>query len=469
MSINQILSILWRRLWLVLIGLVATVVGAAVVLAVVPPRYEAKATASIDTARADPVTGDSSAGSARGLMGGLMALIESQRIATDVVRRLNLTSDPQLTQQYLASGVSGQLGINEWIAETINKNVDAKSMDGTNVIEIHYRSSSPIQAALVANTFLASFEDAVLDLKVSAAQQTAAWLEPQLEKMRADLEASRDKLTKFQRDTQLLAPGTGGDTDISPLLSTGTDLSGAKAQLLTLQSQLAAIDAGQGASTSLLDSPVLGSLKSSMASVASDLGRLRTELGSNNPKVQALLATQKSLQEQMNVELATIRRTASMRMKALQDQINTLQGNYSDQYGKMINVQAQRDQLASLQREVMFRQEQLDVASKNAASAKMQGQLSFSNITTLDNATPPTSPSFPKVPLIIALALGAGLGLGVIFALIAEALDRRIRVVNDLKYSTDVPLLGVIAKVRRKALRRSKDKGFSLSLPAAQR
>ncbi|MCW6509055.1 GumC family protein [Lichenifustis flavocetrariae] len=469
MSINQILSILWRRLWLVLIGLVATVVGAAVVLAVVPPRYEAKATASIDTARADPVTGDSSASSARGLMGGLMALIESQRIATDVVRRLNLTSDPQLTQQYLASGASGQLGINEWIAQSINKNVDAKSMDGTNVIEIHYRSPSPIQAALVANTYLASFEDAVLDLKVSAAQQTAAWLEPQLEKMRADLEASRDKLTKFQRDTQLLAPGAGGDTDISPLLSTGTDLSSAKAQLLTLQSQLAAIDSGQGASTSLLDSPVLTSLKSSMASVASDLGRLRTELGANNPKVQALLATQKSLQEQMSVELGTIRRTASMRMKALQDQINTLQGNYSDQYGKMINVQAQRDQLASLQREVAFRQEQLDVASKNAASAKMQGQLSFSNITTLDNATPPTSPTFPKIPLVAGLALGAGLGLGVIFALIAEALDRRIRVVNDLNYSTDVPLLGVIAKVRRKAIRRSKDKGFSLSLPSAQR
>lgn len=473
MSVNQILSILWRRLWLVLIGLVATIVGATAVLLIVPPRYEARATASVDFGRADPVTGaETNAMAGRALLGTFTSLIESDRIATDVAKRLNLASDPQFAQSYIESGVSGQIGINEWIAQQLVKGVDARNIDGTTIIAITYKSSSPIQAALIANTFLAAFEDAVIDMKVAAAQQTASWLEPQLEKLRSDLDGSRAKLIAFQNDKRLLAPSAGGtDNDISPLTATGSDLSGAKAQLLGLQSQIAVIDSGQGASTqqtTLLDSPVLANLKSSLSTVNADLGRARTDLGSNNPKVQALLASQKSLQDQINAEIGNIRRTATAKIKALQDQIATLQANYSDQYGKMIAVQAQRDQLASLQRDVVFRQDQLDTAQKSAAAARMQGQLSFSNVSTLDSATPPSSPTFPKVPLILALAVGAGLALGVIFALIAEALDRRIRVPADLQFATDLPVLGTIAKSKVKGSRQDKAKGFSLSLPAAR-
>ena len=473
MSVHQILSIIWRRLWLVLIGFVATLVGATAVLLFVPPRYEAKATASVDFGRADPVTGaevNSQAG--RVLMGTFTAMIESARIATEVVKRLNLASDPQFTQDYLASGVTGQLGINEWIAQQLAKNLDARNVDGTNIVSITYRSASPIQSALVANTFLAAFEDNVIDMKVAAAQQTASWFEPQIEKLRTDLETSRAKLVAFQNENKLLAPSAGGtDNDISPLVATGNDLSGAKAQLLALQSQVSAIDSGQGASTqqnNLLDSQTLTNLKSLLSNINSDLVRARTELGGNNPKVQALIASQRSVQDQIAAELTNIRRTAAAKMKALQDQIAALETNYSDQYGKMISVQARRDQLASMQREVTFRQDQFDTAQKSAAAARMQGQLSFSNVTTLDNATPPATPTFPKVPLVLGLAVGAGLALGIIFALIAEALDRRIRGVSDLQFATDLPLLGTISRNKVKGFRKEKSKGFSLPVPAAR-
>lgn len=471
MSLKHVLSILWRRLWLVLTGLIATLVGAAVVVTVVPPRYEATASASIDIGRSDPVTGAANVvNGGRGVVGGLISLIQSQRIAAEVVRRLNLAADPTFTQDYLSSGVSGQIGITEWIAQTISKSLDARSNDAGNVITITYRGPSAVQAALLANSFLSAFEDTVVELKVAAAQQTSTWLEPQLDKLRASLEESRQKLLQFQQTAKLLAPTQGGtDNDASPLAATSGDLASSKAQLLALQTQLSALDSGQANSqTSLLDTPALSQLKTSLASTISDLGRARSTLGSNNPKVQALLASQRSLQDQIAAELITARATATAKIKALQEQIAALQSTYSDQYGKLISVQGQRDQLASLQREYAFRQEQLDSASRAAASAKMQGDLSFSNVTTLDNATPPQSAAFPKIPLVAGLSVGAGLALGVIFALIAEALDRRIRVTDDLGFATDAPLLGVIAKSKIKSARRSRDKGFSISLPAAQ-
>jgi len=98
-----------------------------------------------------------------------------------------------------------------------------------------------------------------------------------------------------------------------------------------------------------------------------------------------------------------------------------------------------------LQREVeKARQEQVDNATKVAGQARLQSRLSFANISVLDNATPPGSPAFPKLFVVMALAIGAGGALGVILALLAEAFDRRIRVASDLEYAAGAPLLGTL-------------------------
>ena len=50
--------------------------------------------------------------------------------------------------------------------------------------------------------------------------------------------------------------------------------------------------------------------------------------------------------------------------------------------------------------------------------------------------------SFPKPLIVVPLAAFLGLALGVILALLAEALDRRIRAKEDLEFVTQAPFLG---------------------------
>ena len=111
----------------------------------------------------------------------------------------------------------------------------------------------------------------------------------------------------------------------------------------------------------------------------------------------------------------------------------------------MIGMQAQRDRLAAMTCEVASRQDQLDAASKAAGDARLRSQLSFSNIARIDEATPPADPAFPK-PLLVAIAgVGLGLALGFILALLAESLDRRVRVLADLEFATSAGVLGTLA------------------------
>jgi uncharacterized protein involved in exopolysaccharide biosynthesis len=247
MSPKQIFNILLRRLWIVLIAFFSTMTGAGIVYLLVPPRYDAVSTASLDTGQTDPVTGQMSGAMSIGLLqGNLVALANSNRVALDVVKRLNLASNRDTIDEYRASASFGRMDINQWLANQIQAKADAKFAPGSNVLSITYKSPSPNQAALLANAFMSTFIDAALERKVESAQQTADWFAPQTDKLRAELNVARDRLTEFQRNAKLLSPGSGGgDSDTSHLMAVTNDLSSEKTELAALQSRLDTWNSGE--------------------------------------------------------------------------------------------------------------------------------------------------------------------------------------------------------------------------------
>src|SRR5208283_421532 len=174
--------------------------------------------------------------------------------AVDVVKRLNLANNAASLADYQNSAAFGRIDINEWLAGEILRNVDAKFALGTNVLTITYKSASPVQGALIANSFLSSFIDAAVAMKVSSAQQIAQWFAPQMNKLRADLNAARDKLAEFQREGKLLAPGGGGDSDSAELMAVTAELSNSKGALAVAESRLNMQESG-GAAANSTDPP----------------------------------------------------------------------------------------------------------------------------------------------------------------------------------------------------------------------
>ena len=114
------------------------------VLLFVPGRYDASATASIDPVSVDPISEMSTGAGATTLMqGNIISLVTSQRVATDVVKRLNLTDNPQVQQNFRKSSSFGRESIEEWMAANLVRSVDPKFNMGTNVLSIKYKSGDP--------------------------------------------------------------------------------------------------------------------------------------------------------------------------------------------------------------------------------------------------------------------------------------------------------------------------------------
>ena len=141
MSISQVLTILFRRSWIILLTLASALIAASAVLIFVPSRYDAFATATVHSAT-DPVSGAGPSANMMGLVqGNLLQLVESERVGTDVVRRLNLTANPTTQEQYRRSASFGRESIEDWMAGSILSGVDPKFELGSNVLSIRYKSA----------------------------------------------------------------------------------------------------------------------------------------------------------------------------------------------------------------------------------------------------------------------------------------------------------------------------------------
>ena len=451
MSLSQVLYILWRRAWIVALTFICALIVAGGVLLLVPGRYDAIATASIDPGSINPVTESMGASSAVGLMqGNLIELVQSHRVAVDVVRRLNLTASAQSQESYRSSKSFGIESIDDWMAESILKGVDPKFEIGTNVLSIKYKAGEPNQAALIANAFLAATIDASIAMKAAAGDQTANWFAPQLEDLRKDLLAARAALEQYQARTNVVAPtAAAGDTESAALAAVTQDLANNRTLLTALQSRLASGSTDLTNDPSDPDLQMVNTFKEKIASAQADIEAVKNTLGANNPKMVSAAANLTTLRKQLTDATDKAREHLKEKIATTQSQIATLEVAQAQAQKTLIAAQAQRDRLGDLQRDVAFKLDELNARERAAAQARLQSKLTFADIAVLDKAAAPISPAFPKPVLVIPAAIGGGLTLGMILALIAEATDRRIRFAADFSIATAAPMLGVIGASKR--------------------
>ena len=454
MSIGQVLLILWRRGFIVALTFLAAMVAAISILLFVPGRYDAVATASIDPGSTNPVTeAGSSANSAIVLMqGNLLQLVQSQRVALDVVKRLNLTANPGVQSDFRASDSFGRESIDDWMAANLLSRVDPKFELGSNVLSIKYKTGDPNQAAQIANAFLAATIDGTISMKAAAGEQTARWFTPQLDDMRKELETARMALENYQRQTNLVAPTASADTESSALMSISQDLSNNNAALTGLQSRLASGSTDLSNDPSDPDLQLLAGLKEKLLTAQSSVESAKNSLGANNPKMVAELANIAAIQKQITDATDRMRDRLKNRIATIKDQISKLEVEKATAQKDLIAAQAQRNRLAELEHDVVFRLDQLNARQKMAEQARLESKLTFADIAVLDKATPPIQPAFPKPLIVVPVGIGAGLALGLILALLAEMTDRRIRSPADLELATSVPFLGVLYATKRTRL-----------------
>ena len=145
MTLEQFLSTLRARWWVVLLILGVTVATAVALSLILPKQYLATASVVVDS-KPDPVSAVLYSGApSPAFMATQVDILESERVALRVVKNLKLADSPQIRQQW-QEATNGEGSIESWLIGAFQRSMDVKPSKESNVITVAYRAPEAIRS-----------------------------------------------------------------------------------------------------------------------------------------------------------------------------------------------------------------------------------------------------------------------------------------------------------------------------------
>jgi len=448
MTFNQFFLILRARWWVVCSVFAACVIAVLVGSLISPKQYVATASVLVEP-KPDPIAGAVNPDQLSvAYLATQVDIVTSGRVAERVVQLLQLDKIPQFQQEWQKK-TKGQGDLIAWLAATLERRVRVSPAAGSNVIAISVKWPDARAAAALANAFAKAYVDTTIDLKVEPAKQYTGWFDQRSRDLRADLEAKQQRLSDFQKQSQITASDERLDIENARLSELSTQLTSIQAQLQDSQSRQQQIKGANETLPEVLQSPVIASLKASLALEEAKLKNISVNLGKNHPDYQTTEGEISSLRDRISQEIAKVAGSLGNVTQTNLQREHEIRSALEAQKARVLELKHQRDELTDLQNDVAAAQRNLDAVGDRLAQSSLESQVNQTNVVGLTAATEPILPSSPNIQLnlVLGLLLGAGLGIGV--ALLWEMTDRRIRSHKEVTDLLSVPLLGRVASAKR--------------------
>jgi succinoglycan biosynthesis transport protein ExoP len=451
MNIFQFLTIFWARRVLISAALVSCLIGALIVCAIIPPRWDSTARVVLNDVKPDTDTGQVISGAAmRYYINTQESLITDYTVAGRVAEQIGWFSEPTLIQAYATRPKNDQRDFAHFLADLIISHTKVDLIAGTNIIEINYSANTATGAQKVTDAIRKAYMAAALELTHQDARQNIAWYTTQLNTAKQALDAAVAAEAAFGRENGLVVQERGVDVDTAHLSSL----------------------VQQSAPSYLPNPPDQTTSNSSLqlAQVEASLTSATKTLGPNNPEVLELKSRQASL-----AALVARDRVAAQaaEARAMNGGSKFLERAVREQQTKVIANSEKIGRLNQLHQDVGLRSAEYKAAAEKLSHFRQLAASADTGITSLGNALTPDAPTFPNWLLIVPGAIVLGMGVGVFISLLLELLGRRIRTADDLNSDEDVPLICMISgpssRTRSTASGAAKGRGWRNWIPQIRR
>lgn len=446
MSLHQFLLILLARRKLVLAIFFATVGLTLLVSLILPKEYKATTSVVVDVKSPDPIAGMVLPGLVSpGYMATQIDIIESERVATRVVKMLGFEKSEQAVTQW-KEATDGEGSFESFFAANLMKKLDVKPSRESNVISISYSSADPKFAAVLANAFARAYIDTTIDLRVEPARQYAQWFDERLKGLRDNLEKAQSRLSAYQQEKGIVVTDDRLDSETARLTDLTAQL--AQAQGLRVDAASRQKSGTNEYSPDVMQNPLIQNLKSELARAEARLAEASKNVGKNHPQHQQIEGQIEGIKQQIKEEVARMSSgaAAANRFGALKE--GEIKAAIEEQKKRVFELRSQRDELGVMIKDVENAQRAYEAVSQRVSQTNLESQSQQTNVLVLSPANPPTQAAKPRVFMnfLLSIIVGSLLGLGA--ALCAELLDRRVRNSEDLNGLAAVPVLGILGEER---------------------
>ncbi|MCH8923485.1 MAG: P-loop NTPase, partial [Planctomycetes bacterium] len=415
----------------------------------------------------------------RSMMATFVNLLVSPRVVADAIEHLDKKHLVDL------EGVPRD----KWV-ETLQNNLSASSIRGTNILELRYRSRKPEAAAAVVAAVVDAYLKFMNETHSNAASRAVQVLHIErvnLQKNLAEAERRYIQVSRENRSYGLEQKHAVVHPAVRRALTLSGELDELTAKRRRVSSSLGSLQIsirnGNGIQQHVLmveetvgrqvmmrelfigegDAQFLAALQKDLLKYRAELKTRLKVLGPNHPLVDELRENIFSTENY----LLTYRDKARRELQQMADRelgpllVNMLQTQLAEvtDHGRRVWIDLQKAEdfavelnvnlyrLKSIENEIAFYNNLLDELIKQLA--KISEQEGYGGITTARTQHPrvDASPVWPKLPFIGVVSLFAGLcaGCGIVYVL--DVLDDRFRSPEEMQDQLRVPVLAIVRRL----------------------
>lgn len=452
-----------RRIW-IFVAIVVLTMGAVVAYTLLATtRYSASATILVEPPKGDPVKGDEDGGDSQpvatsGFIDTQILIVDSPKIAAEVVRALDLVSDPEFSAapSDVLLDVQDEKAVERArvvaTAQVLQSAVAIRRIGQTSIIEVEAHSKSPMQAARIANEYVRQYIESTEQARLQARERTTAQIDGKLDRLRQAAEAADADLQRYKIANGLMS-AQGATMAEQETSSLNQQIATARATLAERQGRLEAarrqlLRGGGGEDVgNALSSGTIGALRAEEAESSRNLAQLRARYGDRHPSIIEAQDRLADVRRQIQAEINRILSSMEAEVNVAQSGLSSLLGSQSASQARLAGNAAAQVGYLEFERKAEAARTTYELFLRSSRSAAAREGIQPPIASVASAATIPTSPSSPNVRLAYLLGTVMALIFGIGGIALAEYLDGGISTKIDIERRLRVRYLGAIPEV----------------------
>ena len=442
--------VLAKRRWTILTAACILVALMAVVSFKMRPVYQA--TARVEVENEEPAVQSlsdlyRSTPSDESFLETQVNVLESDTLAWETIQQLGLAQKADFSAAAgppPADGAGGPGPGRGRLIRAFRERLHVELMRNSRMLEIRFESTDPALAAAVANALVNNYTEYNFRMKYDATRQASAWMEQQLDELKAKVEKSQQALVDYERENAIVNVSDKENVVEERLSDLSRDLTAAQNDRVQKESLYELARSNPSQAALLVQDDLLQRLEERDADLSADHADALGRYGPKFPKVLRLESQMQALESFIGAERRRVIDRIHNDYAAAVGRETLLTQSVSNEKADVGRLNQLLIRHNILKREFETNQQLYDSLLQRLKDATVSAGLRATNIHVVDTASAPSAPVRPKPLLNLALASMVGLILGVTLAFVEEGLDNSIKSAEDVERLIGAPALAIV-------------------------
>ena len=445
LPISHYFWILKRRRWMILPFVAASIFATLIVSARLQPIFEARTTIDIDRQTPTGVVGQeamrTATNDAEQFLATQVRLIQSDSVLRPVDQKYKvreLENGPPATDAARAQASRAEQ------APVSLKQLKVDSPRRTYLIFVSYRAADPRLAADVSNAIAQSYVEHTFNIRYRSSAGLAAFMEKQMEELKAKVETSSAALGRFERELNMINPEEKTSILSARLLQLNNEYTLAQTDRVKKEAANESVQSGtlEAAQVST-QGEALRKLSERVDEAEARYSEVKSHYGSNHPENKKALAQWNEATRQIEQTKEQIGRRVVVEFREAANREDMLRKAVNEQKSEFDRLNTRYFEYQTLKREAEGDKKLYDELVRRIKEGAINSSFQNSSIRIADPARPPLNPVYPSLNLNLLVAFAASLALACVAAIVADLLDRTIRDPEQVMRTLPVVVLAV--------------------------